>query len=111
MTPFLLRRDARCRYSVYVGNEMPRCGGVLRGMGALRRLWRRPGHHLRQHPLVVLLAILGALVLPPTAAVLAIADRGLVRWKRVAAITVGIIVPAAAVLLFLASLAALDQLN
>ena len=57
------------------------------------------------------LAILGALVLPPTAGVLAIADRGLGRWKRVAAITVGIVVPAAAVVLFLAFLAALDQLN
>ena len=40
-----------------------------------------------------------------------IADRGLGRWKRIAAITVGIVVPAAAVVLFLAFLAALDQLN
>lgn len=57
------------------------------------------------------LAIVGAIVLPPTAGVIAIFDHGLARWKRVIAICVGVIVPAAAILLFFALIAALDQLN
>jgi len=56
-------------------------------------------------------AIVGGMVLAPTGGVLAISDRSLTRWKRVAAITFGVIVPGAAILLFLAFLVALDQLN
>jgi len=56
-------------------------------------------------------AIMGAMVLAPTGGVIAIFDRALRRWKRVVAITVGIIIPGTAILLFFAFIAALDQLN
>ena len=58
------------------------------------------------------LAIVGVVVLPPTAAILAIFDgAGMPRWKRVVAICVGAIVPAALVVLFIAFLASLNQLT
>ena len=58
------------------------------------------------------LAVMGVLVLPPTASVIAIfGGAGLARWKRTLAICVGLIVPAAVVLLFIAFLLALDQLT
>ena len=57
-------------------------------------------------------AISGVLVLPPTAALLAIFDgAGLARWKRVIAICVGVIVPAAVVLLVIAFLSSLNQIT
>ena len=58
------------------------------------------------------LAVIGFLVLPPTAAIIAIFDgAGMARWKRVLAIGVGLVVPAVVVLLFIALLQALDQIT
>ena len=58
------------------------------------------------------LAIVGVIVLPPTAGVLAICDgEGLGRWKRIIVISIALLVPVALVLLVIAFLSALDTIS
>jgi len=56
-------------------------------------------------------AIMGAMLLAPTGGVIAALDPTLRRWRRIVAITVGIIIPGVAILALIAFIASLDQLT
>ena len=50
-------------------------------------------------------------MLAPTGGVIAFFDKAVTGWRKIVAITVGVVIPGAAILLFIALIAALDQLE